>query len=58
MNTAYIIPALMLVATVAMVINRFNAVKAEADANLRAHYDAQPEKAEARALMREAGYNV
>ncbi|WP_157639769.1 hypothetical protein [Burkholderia ubonensis] len=58
MNTAYLIPALLLVATVSMVVNRYRAVMAKADANLRAHYDAHPEIAEARALMRQAGYNV
>jgi hypothetical protein len=48
----------MLVATVNLVAYWARNAKKEADARLRAHYDAHPEKAEARALMRAAGYNV
>jgi hypothetical protein len=52
------VPVLMLVATVNLVAYWARNAKKEADARLRAHYDAHPEKADARALMRAAGYNV
>lgn len=58
MITGLVLPALVLIAIVNFVMYRVNVVKKQADANLRAHYDAHPEKAEARALMRAAGYNV
>ncbi|HDR9103715.1 hypothetical protein [Paraburkholderia sp. A3RO-2L] len=58
MTTGFVLPALLLIAIVNLVMYRAGAVKKQADANLRAHYDAHPEKAEARALMRAAGYNV
>jgi hypothetical protein len=56
--TSLIIPALMFIAAVNLISYRARVVKKEADDRLRAHYDAHPEKAESRALMRAAGYNV
>ncbi len=55
---SFAVPVLMLVATVNLIVHMGVKTKKEADSRLRAHYDAHPEKAEARALMREAGYNV